>query len=557
MMIGSTGPSERGITGLTGNTGHTGAGAFGDIGPTGIISFTGSTGPIPVNYTGPTGIFSFDGLNESDYVNWTGTNWKTINDRVTLGGFAGYSSQSNNNPIAIGYYAGYNNQRGFGIAIGSVSAPQNQPLETIALAYRSGTDIRGATGQNITCGNECVTPFGGGSVNIGQFNVATNFGVALGVYAFSGNLNDSTVGNFGIAIGRSIARNYNVSANYFLAIGTQIGFTYGVGSWATGTIGIGTYAFRQGVPAYSIGIGYNAIYLPDYNQGHLNHIGIGYQVGYYIYGDNRDIVMIGRRAGYNYPQSYGIYIGYYAGKIGVVSSANLLPNSIAIGNSSAGVAGQGINSIAIGYYAGNSSKINNYSVVINASSSKTVVAGNTGFFVNPIRGTGGVAGGNSGANNVLTYNTNTSEITYSTEIDLFNLYLTGATAATGGIGNVNNTNNNVYCNNVYALTAVYANNVALTSDYRIKENVRALDNNFKVDYLNPVTYTNKQTNKQDIGLIAHELQEHYPELVTGVKDGPEIQSVNYIGLIPILINEIKIFKNYLKNLKEKWNKEFE
>jgi len=38
------------------------------------------------------------------------------------------------------------------------------------------------------------------------------------------------------------------------------------------------------------------------------------------------------------------------------------------------------------------------------------------------------------------------------------------------------------------------------------------------------------------------LQEHYPELVTGVKDGTEIQSVNYIGLIPVLINEIKALK---------------
>ena len=58
---------------------------------------------------------------------------------------------------------------------------------------------------------------------------------------------------------------------------------------------------------------------------------------------------------------------------------------------------------------------------------------------------------------------------------------------------------------------------------------------------------NKQTQKQDIGFIAHELQELYPELVNGLKDGPEIQRVNYIGLIPILINEIKNMKKELKN----------
>ena len=68
--------------------------------------------------------------------------------------------------------------------------------------------------------------------------------------------------------------------------------------------------------------------------------------------------------------------------------------------------------------------------------------------------------------------------------------------------------------------------------------------------MNPVIYTNKQTNKQDIGLIAHELQEHFPELVNGVKDGPETQSVNYSGLIPVLIHEMKNMKKEISSLKK-------
>ena len=80
------------------------------------------------------------------------------------------------------------------------------------------------------------------------------------------------------------------------------------------------------------------------------------------------------------------------------------------------------------------------------------------------------------------------------------------------------------------------------SDYRIKENVTKLNDTFIVDNLNPVTYTNTKTHKQDIGLIAHELQEHYPFLVNGTKDGKELQSVNYMGLIGILIKEIKVLK---------------
>ena len=90
--------------------------------------------------------------------------------------------------------------------------------------------------------------------------------------------------------------------------------------------------------------------------------------------------------------------------------------------------------------------------------------------------------------------------------------------------------------------SVKANDIILTSDYRIKDNVIPLDVVFTVDKLNPVTYTNTTTQKQDIGLIAHELQEQYPFLVNGIKDGEEMQSVNYIGLIGILIKEIQCLK---------------
>jgi hypothetical protein len=110
--------------------------------------------------------------------------------------------------------------------------------------------------------------------------------------------------------------------------------------------------------------------------------------------------------------------------------------------------------------------------------------------------------------------------------------------------------NYIYAKNISVSGTVTALKFNATSDYRIKENIKSLDNDFKVEYLNPISYINKQTNKPDIGLIAHELQEYYPELVTGVKDGHDLQSVNYIGLIPILINEIKLLKNDIKFLKE-------
>ena len=43
-------------------------------------------------------------------------------------------------------------------------------------------------------------------------------------------------------------------------------------------------------------------------------------------------------------------------------------------------------------------------------------------------------------------------------------------------------------------------------------------------------------------MIAHELHEEYPFLANGDKDGIEIQSVNYTGIMGILVNEIKTLK---------------
>jgi len=124
----------------------------------------------------------------------------------------------------------------------------------------------------------------------------------------------------------------------------------------------------------------------------------------------------------------------------------------------------------------------------------------------------------------------------------FNLGFSGASTQNNLLWNY------IYANNITAAGTITAQTFNATSDYRIKENVKSLDNKFHVDYLNPVTYVNNQTQKQEIGLIAHELQEYYPELVTGEKDGNILQSVNYIGLIPVLINEIKVLKNEMKDL---------
>ena len=96
---------------------------------------------------------------------------------------------------------------------------------------------------------------------------------------------------------------------------------------------------------------------------------------------------------------------------------------------------------------------------------------------------------------------------------------------------------------------VTATSFNATSDYRIKEDVKTLDKTYTINQLRPVIYKNSITQKPDMGLIAHELQEVYPFLVNGEKDGANHQSINYTSLIALLIKEIQELKTETINIK--------
>lgn len=90
----------------------------------------------------------------------------------------------------------------------------------------------------------------------------------------------------------------------------------------------------------------------------------------------------------------------------------------------------------------------------------------------------------------------------------------------------------------------------LTSDYRIKDIIEPLNVSYSVDNLKPVKYFNRKSEKTEIGFIAHEVQQSFPYLVTGEKDGQDLQTLNYIGLIGILVQEIQQLKADVKQLKD-------
>jgi hypothetical protein len=95
-----------------------------------------------------------------------------------------------------------------------------------------------------------------------------------------------------------------------------------------------------------------------------------------------------------------------------------------------------------------------------------------------------------------------------------------------------------------------AGTVSTSSDYRIKENVSNLNNTDTIDHLVPIQYNNILSGKHEFGLLAHELQSIYPELVEGEKDGTEYQRVDYNGLIGVLVKEVQDLKKRVALIKQ-------
>jgi hypothetical protein len=88
-------------------------------------------------------------------------------------------------------------------------------------------------------------------------------------------------------------------------------------------------------------------------------------------------------------------------------------------------------------------------------------------------------------------------------------------------------------------------NYETLSDYRVKNNVITMDETWTVDKLRPVIYHFKASDTPSMGFIAHEVQEVFPMLVSGEKDGKDHQTMNYTGIIPILVAEIQRLKSQL------------
>ena len=100
------------------------------------------------------------------------------------------------------------------------------------------------------------------------------------------------------------------------------------------------------------------------------------------------------------------------------------------------------------------------------------------------------------------------------------------------------------------------------SDRRLKYNIQELNDENIIEKLKPVSfYWNDNIinetirNKQDIGLIAQDVEEHIPIAVKEkqMMDGKKYKTINYNNIIPYLITSLQKAHSKINELEERLN----
>ncbi len=235
-----------------------------------------------------------------------------------------------------------------------------------------------------------------------------------------------------------------------------------------------------------------------------NSIFMGYQTGSLATNANNSI-FAGRQTGYNATNANNsIFMGYNAG-----ASATSSANAIFLGRYSGYNASQAANAIFIGQNAGFNDNVTNL--------------GNSNDFsilIGPYTSTGGFS--NSIA--LGAYATNTAS----------NQFMIGSTTRPIDITRWNGSAS-TQC------TLTTGTGIACTSDERLKENITTLgdDTLSKLRNIDTVTFTwkNALSDTTQIGFIAQNLEQYFPQLVATDTDG--YKSVYYAQMTPILTKALQ------------------
>ena len=122
-------------------------------------------------------------------------------------------------------------------------------------------------------------------------------------------------------------------------------------------------------------------------------------------------------------------------------------------------------------------------------------------------------------------------------------------ATTGTIRLVNFVSGSTDVGSITTNGTITAYNVS--SDYRLKEDLKPINGLDLVNKIKIYDYKYKSSSMRMDGVLAHELQEILPYAVSGVKDGEQMQQVDYSKIVPVMVQAIKDLKAELDILKNK------
>jgi hypothetical protein len=109
----------------------------------------------------------------------------------------------------------------------------------------------------------------------------------------------------------------------------------------------------------------------------------------------------------------------------------------------------------------------------------------------------------------------------------------------------------ITANGINVVGVVTATDFNSASDLSLKTNIQSISNPIdKILQINGVTFNWRESNKPSVGIIAQEIEKVFPELVNG--ENPK--TVNYNGLIGLLIEAIKEQQKEIEVLKKYLNK---
>ena len=131
--------------------------------------------------------------------------------------------------------------------------------------------------------------------------------------------------------------------------------------------------------------------------------------------------------------------------------------------------------------------------------------------------------------------------------------ITNASATFNNSNIIMNNNSNIYMTNgnfIQYNGYISTNQYVSVSDKRQKHNIRQLKNQSKKIYnVKSYEFFWNSDNRKDYGFIAQEIEKIFPELVVTNPD-TGLKGVQYVSMIPLLLEELKLLKKENANLKK-------